>query len=118
MVEISRRLKEVFDREVRSLLQSVRKAVRALAEGTRESFTSAPVAVDKRLEVVGARTAETSKSAERETSSSHTASSGAHAGASESRSSSCYVSRKEAPLCVMPNSPEVHDPCDHSGYGA
>lgn len=54
LVEVSRCLKEAFDRETRGLQKSVCAAVRGIAEGTRGSFTKALIVIDKRLGVIAA----------------------------------------------------------------
>lgn len=71
IVKISRRLKEPFDREARSLQQCVCDAVCDAAEGTRGLFANLPVAIDKRLRIIISRAAGTSEATKLEASSSH-----------------------------------------------
>lgn len=117
-VEVSRRLKEAYYRDARSLQYSVCEVVRRAAEKTCGSSANATVVKDKILEIAVGRAAETGESAKQEAVLSHTASRGAQAGAFKDRPSSGHGSWKEMPTSAMPCLPGAHDSCDHSGYGA
>lgn len=99
--------------------QSVRDAVRGVAEGTWGSFVNAPSVIEMRLGAVVGRTDATEVSAKPEASSlSHTASCRAQACASSICTSYGHRLRKKALSTAMPHSPGAHEPRGRSGYDA
>lgn len=113
LVNVSRRLKKVFDREAWNVQQSACDGARGAAEKTGGSFANALVAIYKRLGFIVGQDAGTGESARPEASSSHTASRAAQAGASSTCPSSGHGSRKRAPPSAMPNSPKMFNSRDY-----
>lgn len=117
-VEGSRRQKATFDREARSLQESVLDTVRGAAEKTCESCSYTLVAIEKRLEAVVCQAAGTGELARPEASLSHTSSRGAQADVTRNHPSSKYGLQKDMTPSTMPSSPGAYDPRNYSGYGA
>lgn len=104
LVEVSKRLKEAFDRRVRGLQHGIRDAVRAAAETTRGLFAGAPGTVHENLEIKLGRATGTVKSARPEASPRRNTCWGAYPYAS----SSCARSTGVPLSALMPSSGEVN----------
>lgn len=111
---VSKRVKEAFEREARSLQRDVRDAVHTAAESTRGSFAGVPGAVDKSLGVIIGRAVEIGKSTRPEAFSSHTANRDAYADAFGSRTRPTDVLHAASIF----NSPGAQSLCVHSFCGA
>lgn len=114
LVEISTRLKKVFDREACSLQKGVCEAVRAAVASTLGSCAGAPDAVEKSLRKIVGRASGTRKSTRPEVFSSHTANPDAYIDAFNGHARSTNVLHAAS----MFNLPGTHDPPGASGYGA
>lgn len=117
MIKVSKRLENAFDGETPTFQKNVCDTVHAEAEYIEKLFLAALCAIDKSLELMVGRTAQTDESALPETSSSRTAGWSAQVNAPSRRVSFSGVPLKWAFTDLMPSSPSAFDPRDHLKRG-